>query len=432
MELNNETLQLAKAFEGMTLSKGDAVSKFGTEEQKRHFEKYKKFTNKKIGAALLKTLNQLFETVDDEAKVGRGKGYQLGKVREEVAERSTGKNATNGNWNGSTKHLDALMLAHLEHNLSNGREIQKSFVNWLLEFNMINEAQKDLYQSKYNRFKKEDTDELIKNSINSSDVRVVDHSYNFFMNDISKQRETMMSSLKRMEREGIIETFTRHKAHLNEAIENTKGEKIEVISIEAKTYQHYVNAKRRIKEKYNLSEDDVNYRTFKPSKETIENVKKYKKELKNFLENELIIEDSYGTEIEASVSNLWEELAIVVKATQKKSMEYLHKYHSEILVEYQIHKYEKFLSVRATDYKGNRTEERLVRADNSKDRYVNQEIEKDNYYNENTAFGRDNHMRTNAVLEFKEDFMKAIEVLDEIFGDKFIIDEEKIRQTLNK
>src|SRR5699024_4670771 len=144
-------------------------------------------------------------------------------AREEVAERSTGKNATNGKWNDSTKHLDALILAHLEHNLVNGREIQKSYVNWLLEFNMINEKQYELYQSKFNKNIREGIDEIIRDAVENKDERIVSSSHKFFMDDIQTQRETMLNSLKRMEKEGIVETFKRHKAYLNKPIKNTKG-----------------------------------------------------------------------------------------------------------------------------------------------------------------------------------------------------------------
>ncbi|MHC0552139.1 hypothetical protein [Salinicoccus sp. CNSTN-B1] len=418
--------------EGQVLSKPEALWYFGNEgEIRNYFKGRKKEFTGNTAKTFKTTLEQYFETVDDTVKVGRGKGYKLGTARNQVAERNT-KNATNGKYNHSTKHLDALMLAHLEHNLANGQEIQKSFINWLAEFKMINEAQLKLYKSRYNKTVRKDTNELLESTVGTADYRVLDHSYRFFIEDIRSLRKVMMNSLARMEKEEIIETFIRHKAYLNEPIKNTQGKDTHVISIDAKTYQQYVDAKRKIKDKYNLSENDINYRTFKPSEETLENVKKYKRDLRKFLAEEIVITDSYGTKINVSISNLWEELAIVVKASKKKTMDYLHKYHSEILVEYQIHKYERFLSLRASNYRSDRTEERLNKAEKSKKKYVSHEILKDEQYNNNKAFGKDVDSSTKSALKFKEDFMKAIEKLDKIFGDKFIIDEEKIKKALSK
>ena len=430
MKLNQEVLELAKEYESITISKKVAVENFGSEDCKTHFTKYNKFKSKSLEEALIKTLNQLYKSVEV-VKIGRAYQYKLGAARVEIAERhrEIGKNATNGKWNKSTKHLDALILAHLEHNLINGKEIQKSFINWLFEFKMINEKQHELYQSKFDNQSRKDIDNLIRENVENSDERIVSNSYRFFLDDIQAQRNTMLNSLKRMEEEGIVETFKRHKAYLNKPIQNTKGVEVKVISIDAKTYQMYVDAKRRLKQEYNLSEKDITYRTFNPSQETIDNIKKYKKDLKEFL-SDIDIKDSYGTKMKVSISNIWEELAIVVKATRTKTMDYLHKYHSEILVEYQIHKYEQFLSHRAVNYRENRTEERLEKASNRRKKHINDAEVKDELHNESLAFGNEADFYLNEALRMKEEFIKAIEKLDEIFGDDFIIDENKIEAAL--
>lgn len=420
----------AKELQGQTLSKPEALWYFGNEGEIRNFfgGRKKEFTGK-TAKAFKTTLEQYFETVDDSAKVGRGKGYKLGKAREQVAERSTGKNATNGKWNNSTKHLDALLLSHLEHNLVNGKEIQKSYINWLLEFKMINQKQHELYKSKFDKNLRKKVDSLIRSTVENKDERVVSSSHKFFMDDIQTQRATMLSSLKRMEREGVVETFKRHKAYLNNPIENTKGEEVFIISIDAKTYQAYVDAKRRFKQNYNLSDDDIAYKTFQPTQKTLDNVKEYKADLEHFL-SDIEITDSYGTKITVSISNIWEELAIVVKATRDKTMDYLHKYHSEILVEYQFQKYEKYLAHRAINYRENRTEERIEKASGRREKHISDSQDKDNEHNRNLAFGAESFIYTEDALKTKEIFMKAIEKLDNIFGDDFIIDENKIEAAL--
>lgn len=425
--------EYAKELQGQTLNKPEALWYFGNEgEIRNYFGGRRKEFSGNTAKTFKTTLEQYFESIDDTVKVGRGKGYKLGAAKESPSVRSTGKNATNGKWNGSTQHLDALILAHLEHNLVNDREIQKSFVNWLLEFNMINEKQHKLYQSRFDGEVRKGIDAVIREAVENKDERVVSSSHKFFMDDIQTQRETMLSSLKRMEREGIVETFKRHKAYLNEPIKNTKGKEVRVISIDSKTYQLYIDAKRRFKQEHNLSESDITYRTFQPSKETLENVIKYKSKIKDFL-SKIEVTDSYGTKIEVSIANIWEELAIVVKATRGKTMDYLHKYHSEILAEYQIHKYERFLSIRALKYRDNRTEERLEKASGRREKHISDSVAKDKESNNNLAFGDTSraHSYAEEALNTKNEFMKAIAKLDEIFGDQFIIDENKIRQALS-
>lgn len=424
--------EYAKELQGQTLSKPEALWYFGNEGEIRNFFKGKKNAFSGSTAKTFKTtLEQYFEEVDSDTPVGKGKGYKLGAAKEKKSERhrELGKNATNGKWNDSTKHLDALLLSHLEHNLINGKEIQKSYINWLLEFKMINQKQHELYKSKFDRNLREKFDSLIRSTVENKDERVVSSSHKFFMDDIQAQRTTMLSSLKRMEREGIIETFKRHKAYLNNPIENTKGEEVSIISIDAKTYQAYVDAKRRFKQKYNLSDNDIAYKTFQPTQKTLDNVKEYKADLEHFLSN-IEISDSYGTKITVSISNIWEELAIVVKATRDKTMDYLHKYHSEILVEYQFQKYERYLAHRAINYRENRTEERLEKAEGRREKHINDSKGKDDKHNKNIVFGEESYLYTEDALKTKDVFMKAIEKLDNIFGDDFIIDENKIKAAL--
>ena len=424
--------EYAKELQGQTLSKPEALWYFGNEGEIRNFFKGKKNAFSGSTAKTFKTtLEQYFEEVDSDTPVGKGKGYKLGAAKEKKSERhrELGKNATNGKWNDSTKHLDALLLSHLEHNLVNGKEIQKSYINWLLEFKMINQKQHELYKSKFDRNLRDKFDSLIRSTVENKDERVVSSSHKFFMDDIQAQRTTMLSSLKRMEREEVVETFKRHKAYLNNPIENTKGEEVSIISIDAKTYQAYVDAKRRFKQKYKLSDNDIAYKTFQPTQKTLDNVKEYKADLEHFL-SDIEITDSYGTKMKVSISNIWEELAIVVKATRDKTMDYLHKYHSEILVEYQFQKYERYLAHRAINYRENRTEERLEKAESRREKHINSSKYKDNEHNKNIVFGEESYLYTEDALKTKDVFMKAIEKLDNIFGDDFIIDENKIEAAL--
>ena len=102
-------------------------------------------------------------------------------------------------------------------------------------------------------------------------------------------------------------------------------------------------------------------------------------------------------------------------------------------MEYQFHKYERYLAHRALEYRGNRTEERLEKAEGRREKHISDSVAKDEEYNNNLAFGDTSrtHSYADEALNTKNEFMKAIAKLDEIFGDQFIIDENKIRQALS-
>lgn len=426
--MEKELLQLAKTFENMTLTKKDAVNKFGSEGQKNHFEKNGRFKSKEKEKPFLRTLNQLFDSVEF-VKEGRKVNYKLGNAREEVAERES-KNETNGKWSNSTKHLDALILAHLQYNIENYKEIEKSIVDWMSEFKMINQNSYNLYRSKFNEKLKESTLDLIRSSTKANN-KVVDASYKFIQNDIRKQRGTLESSLKRMEKHNIVETFDRPKAYLNKPLKNEDGEEKFVIDIDIATYKAYRNKLISLKEKYELDNEQLHKEFRYHTKEVKQKVRSYHRERRKYLE-EVEITDTYGNVITVSISHMWIDLAIIVSATKKKTMDYLHKFHAEVLKDYQEYKEEKYLSKQANDYKSKRKEEKFSSAESIKDKAINHSVKRDEERKSEGGLSNksESHYEKQA-RESKAEFMKAMEILDSSFGDKFIIDEKMIKKVIN-
>lgn len=423
-------IETAKLFENSVQPKKIMVNALGTEGQKNNFNKYNKFTGK-TGESFIKTLNQYFQAVE-EVKVGRSNQYKLGSVREEIAERerNIGKNATNGNWDKSTKHLDALILAHLEYQLENDIEIEKSYTNWLFEFNMINHHQKELYTSKFNPKLKEDAVDLMKQYVPECSNSVIKASYKFFQNDVLTQRGKLEDALKRMEKNNIVETFERPKAYLETAVKSNEGIEKHVVDVDMATYNGYIQKLAQLREKYKVSQRQIDNFDYE-DKDTKKNVRAYKKELLEY-KNSMRLKDTYGNIIESKVRNIWKELAIVVKATRKKKMDYLTKFHAEILKEYLEYKEEKYLTSQAKSYKSERTNERLETAERKNENHIKFQIERDKKENENVGFNRDLNIHESRARNSKLEFMKAIEILDKIYADKFIIDEEKLKQSLMK
>ena len=105
--------EYAKVLQGQTLSKPEALWYFGNEGEIRNYFKGKKngFTGN-TAKTFKTTLEQYFESIDETVKVGRGKGYKLGKARAEVAERQDDREK-NGEF------AKELVKKNKEHFLSN-------------------------------------------------------------------------------------------------------------------------------------------------------------------------------------------------------------------------------------------------------------------------------------------------------------------------
>lgn len=423
----------AKAYEGTKQPKSILVENFGTEGQKNHFEKNKGFKDKRREEPFLKTLNQLFESVESiKVKGVRANQYKLGAAREEVAERAReiGANATNGNWKESTKHLDALILSHLENDIENHVEIENSIIGWMKEFRMVNEMAYKLYTSRFDNKEKNIILNDIKTRVSADNDKLVDASYKFIQNDIGNQRGILLSALNRMKKHGIIETFDRPKAM---RLDEETGLPINKIDVDMTVYKNYTNKKRQLREELKIDDKQINNYKFEKA-DIKKKIDEYHEELKLSL-SEVEVKDVTGKTMIIAISHVWIDLAIIVKATRKKTMDYLHKFNAEILKEYLDYKEEKYLSQRAINYKTGRTDERLQAAETIKDKNIEYKIAEDEHEQTRWAMGKSrfapDYYETQA-RKSKKDFMEAIEILDRVYADKFIIDEEKIKQMLSE
>lgn len=272
---------------------------------------------------------------------------------------------------------------------------------------------------------KKDVDELIENSTLNYQTGFVTSIREFFTDDLDSVKSTFFSALNRMEKQKIITTYKVPKAKLNEKIRNNAGNKVSTADLDSENYQKYQNKVRELLDKHEINQQQTSDRFLKycNDEKLRKNVLAYKRGLKNYMNNEMHF-DNFGKQTQINVDFVWENLAIIVKASKKKSMDYLHKYHAEILKEYQQYKEEKYLALQAIEYKTERKTKRLEKADNKTDGRIRKAELKEE---KQRAFGKFDFYSTTERRR-KPEFMEAIEVLDEIFGDKFIIDEEKIKK----
>jgi hypothetical protein len=121
--------------ESIILTKAEAVKLYGNSIQIKHFQAWGKFTNKNIENAFLKTLDQLFDSVEI-IKHGRGYGYKLGKKREEIQERKDGRK-DNGKKLAYQYQLHSLLIDYILRNCNNKYYTTLTLSKLLVEIGLI-------------------------------------------------------------------------------------------------------------------------------------------------------------------------------------------------------------------------------------------------------------------------------------------------------
>lgn len=402
--------------ENTTQSKKVLVEVFGEEGHKRNFYKKNKFTGG-TEDSFIKTLEQHFTSIE-KVKVGKSIHYKLGDARKKLAKRSTGKNASNGNWKGSTKHLDALILAHLEHNLENNEEIENTHMGWLLEFGLVNLNSLALHKSAHDRFAKKEVKNLIMNNTRSYEPEFIKHMSEILSDDLNSIKTSFKSALERMESEGIIKLFNVPKAKLQEKIRNNNGILVTAVDLDVESYQRYKRYSAKLLDSLELTpqQSQANPKHYKSNEKLQNNIIEYNKKMREFLTNNMYF-DNFGTPEKIKVDFIWENLAIVVEASHLKSMEYLNKYHHDILVEYENLKKDDYEFSQVEQYRAERKEERYQRAQRkSEDKIKKAQKE----HEENKAFGS-RSFEVELEQSRERHYLWAISILDEVFGDAFKI-----------
>lgn len=388
--MNQETLQLAKAFENMTLSKKDAVNKFGTKEQKNHFEKYKKFTNKKLGAALLKTLNQLFEDVDDTVKVGRGYGYKLGAARTQVAER---KDNRGGNELGYTKYLDAVVLMALNNKMFDKHET--TMAKWVYHFGLANKALFLLKTAPRSeeaiRFKKKLKEQEVSSSV------TMKAEFQAFISDYEDKERILKNVFKKLRNNNLIEFYKVPKAVIRTGDlykdENGKlqAEKT-VVTLDTEAAARVADKQAELREKYNLTEFQITSKY--KSKEVQKRLSEYQIELEDYYFNEMYYEVE-GKLKRIQVEYTFFNYAVYIKATKTKIKDYIKKNRPEFYEEYIADENLFFNNVKE-NYNNERKVDLLNKA------YKKAQEEYDKVLKQEKGFGKEVNERRNIYLNYWE------------------------------
>lgn len=459
-----DLLKTAKLYENSKMTKREAVSNFGTEGQQRHFTKYKKFTNKETEASLIRTLEQLFEAVD-KVKSGRSIVYKVGSVREEVAERES-KVQTNGNWKEYTKHLDALILAQLEWTYKGKKDLDKTIKQWMCDFGLLNDNHLALTNMDYYPSDKSRVENLMRNTpIGGMTYLTIkkderEEVKKFFYQDFLSKKRTFISTLKRLEREGIVELYKIPVAYLV----REKGEQSNPIALQSNSYQSYIRKRNELLEKYKielsmLSRTDY-YRSQKSIESAIRNeesmdealesygevvreaenelhtvgdeiyfrIQEYNKELSDYLQENFVAYDANRERITKPISHILLHVAIIRVGTKKEIMKYLNKYSPEVLSDYLDYKEEKekYVGIQENKYRETNRKERFNALETKKQKDLKKAREKDMEMSLDGVNPSGFSMRE--VEYFYQRLMTAVESLEETFREDFKINEKIVQR----
>ncbi|MGB3160370.1 MAG: hypothetical protein WBA84_03890 [Carnobacterium sp.] len=378
-----------------TVSKLTAVTAYGTQKQKAHWEKYGKFVNKTVESALIKTLEQNYESVEVVKIVGeRAKQYKLGVKREEVEARKD-ERETNGRQTDYTRSMDAIIIAGLEKRRLNEKAGEQTMKKWLLDFGLISQELFDLMGSKYNKeaFNKTVADLVEAGVIDNKRQSKVVEDYIFLTNNLNEQ---LKNTLKKMAKVNLIKYMPVPYAKM------LTEDGPEHIKIEVKTYQNILEHKTKLMELFSLTRFEVTTGT--PTAK----YKAWSKAYKDYLQND-VMENGVKLEIEF----VYESFAIFRVGTKARTRKYLEKNNAPAFKAL-LNDEEKFLS----DIKETFIDERLKFVVNKanlshekKQKYQGEKIA--DYIADNMMVGEEEEVNLKEVFYFDYEYQQLI--LDNLY-----------------
>ncbi|MBE7122998.1 hypothetical protein [Bacillus cereus] len=293
--------------EKRVITRKEAVELYGSEQCKRHFEKYKKFTNKKIEDALIKTLIQYYKQVEKE-KQGNSVVYILREEREKVAVREDNR-TSNGAWSiPYTRNMDIMVVSVLEQGLI--VETAQTLSKWSLDFGLITPKMYELLHAKYSEFIKEQNLRDLKNNniICEGEERIL----NDFIHDIQKIQNQLAGTLNRMQKAKIIEYFPVYKGFVKE-------EGI-TVNLHENTVKKIVSLRRDLMKQYDVNEWYLS---------VYSNTKKSRNYYEEWEEKLSKVKDENGVTL--GLSYWYKTYAIILKASEKRIISYLEKYNKDVI-----------------------------------------------------------------------------------------------------
>lgn len=301
---------------GKIITKKQAVELFGSEACKKHFEKYKKFTNKDLETSLIKEMKRYYTLVKIvKPQKGRGYVYELSAKKDVITVKEDGR-SSNGAWSiPYTKNMDIIVVSALEKSLvtNNAQLLSK----WCLDFGLITKKMYALLPAQYNEHYREKCLEELKkqNLVHEGEDRIL----NDFISDTKAIQNQLAGTLKRIQKADIIEYHTVYKGVIN------KDKK--TINLHENIVKKILLLQRDLMELYNVNQWYL--RTYYNTKKTREYQEEWKERLAK-------ITDENGTFLDL---NYWyATYTIAPKEKKLKVLKYLEIYNKEAIEQFKIDK----------------------------------------------------------------------------------------------
>ncbi|WML25658.1 hypothetical protein [Neobacillus sp. OS1-33] len=392
------------------LTKKEAVELYGSEDCKKHFAKYKKFTNKDLEISLINEMKRYYHAVKViKPEKGRGFVYELSGKKDEVTPKEDGR-INNGAWRiPYTKNMDIMVVSVLEQGLE--IEIAQSLSKWAVVFGSITPAEYELLQSRYNEYMKSQHLQDLKDNkiILEGEDRILDD----FTYIVKENINQLAGTLNRMKKLEIIEYYPVYKGHLKDTNET--------INLHEDTVKQILTLRRNLMEQYDVGDWYLN--TFKNSPRT----KAYNEAWSAGLAQ---VKDEKGDVL--GLDYYYVVYAIILKARKKKIIRYLEKYNKEAIERFKhnnelfltenkacYHKERRYYVVKEAQEKENKflsKQTKICALDENLQEVYGAETLTKTYYNQRENFTFDEGYY---ALYFDRMYAERIQKLQEFYGHTF-------------
>jgi len=394
----------------LIVTKKEAVELFGSEDCKKHFANYKKFTNKDLEKSLIKEMKRYYDSVEIvKPERGRGYVYELSGKKDVVTPKEDGR-IRNGAWSSPyTKNMDIMVVSVIEQNLVT--ETAQVLSKWCLDFGLITPKMYEILPAKYNEHYKEQCLKELKdnNIIREGEERVL----NDFINDLKLLQNQLAGTLQRMQRANIIEYFPVHKGYVAE------GDK--TINLHENTVKKILTLQRELMEHFDVN--DWYLRTYYNARKSREYREEWKLRLAQVTdENGMVLGLDYW----------YTTYAIILKARKKKIISYLEKYNKEVIEQFKQDE-QGFLNNNEITFHNNRHDYVVNEAQKKEDNFLSEKTKiveldesvvkiygettrEEKYFNNRHDFTYDGNYY---ALYFDRLYAQRIKELQEYYGHTF-------------
>ncbi|RCX24611.1 hypothetical protein DEU47_104705 [Bacillus sp. AG236] len=344
---------------GKIITKKQAVELFGSEACKKHFEKYKKFTNKDLEKALIKEMKRYYTLVKiAKPQKGRGYVYELSAKKDVITVKEDGR-SSNGAWSiPYTKNMDIIVVSALEKSsIPNNAQLLSK---WCLDFCLITKEMYALLPAKYNEHYREQCLQKLK------DNRVIcedeDRILNDFIYDTKVLQNQLAGTLKRLQKIDIIEYSPVYKGFIKE-----DGR---TINLHENVVKKILLLQESLMDFHSVN--DWYLRTYYNSKKAREYQEEWNRRLNQ-------VKDVDGTLL--GLNYWYTTYEIIPKARKGMIINYLEKYNKEVIEHFKIDE-ESFLRENEVTYHSKRNKYVVSNAQKREGKFLEPKVKPNLYVEE--------------------------------------------------